>query len=120
VQRTTAKEQRRRLIAAELPGDFLRVHGAVVIENHLNMVRPTRKAPTVSPNVLARLLNSQVVDAAFRCINGSVAVSASELEALPLPNPADMAKLEELVMAGVSDENIEAAIRAMYIQGDAE
>ena len=36
LQRTTAKEQRRRLIAAELPASFISEHRAVVVENHLN------------------------------------------------------------------------------------
>jgi adenine-specific DNA-methyltransferase len=40
VQRTTAKEQSRRVIAAVLPVRVLRDHGGVVIENHLNMIRP--------------------------------------------------------------------------------
>ena len=35
LQRTTAKEQCRRLIAAELPAGFIEEHGAVVVENHL-------------------------------------------------------------------------------------
>ena len=58
------------------------------MENHLNMVRPMVEKPAVSLRVIAAFLNSEVVDAAFRCISGSVAVSATELEALPLPSPA--------------------------------
>ena len=76
LQRTTAKEQCRRLIAAELPPAFIEEHGAVVIENHLNMIKPRNGAPQVAPAALAALLNSGVVDQVFRCINGSVAVSA--------------------------------------------
>ena len=34
LHRTTAKEQCRRLIAAELPATFIEEHGAVVVENH--------------------------------------------------------------------------------------
>ena len=90
LQRTTAKEQCRRLIAAELPATFIVEHGAVVIENHLNMIKPLSGTPKVTPAALAVLLNSDVVDQVFRCINGSVAVSAYELEALPLPPPEDM------------------------------
>ncbi len=40
LQRTTAKEQPRRLIAAELPASFVALHQCVIVENHLNMVRP--------------------------------------------------------------------------------
>ena len=86
LQRTTAKEQNRRLIAAELPSSFIEQHGAVVIENHLNMIKPLNGAPKVRPALLAALLNCEGVDQAFRCISGSVAVSAYELNALPLPS----------------------------------
>ncbi len=114
VQRTTAKEQRRRLICAELPESFIDFHGAVVIENHLNMVRPMHAAPAISPRVLAALFNSSTVDAAFRCINGSVAVSASELEALPLPAPEEARQLETLLDQGVSQAMLDKAIHDMY------
>jgi adenine-specific DNA-methyltransferase len=109
VQRTTAKEQARRLIAAELPAAFLAEHGGAVVENHLNMIRP-RSAPTAAssrvpnrvPNrvpsrVLAALLGSRVVDQLFRCLNGSVAVSAYELSALPLPPAGRLGELSRLV-----------------------
>ena len=118
LQRTTAKEQNRRLIAAELPAEFLRKHKAVVVENHLNMMRPIG-TPRVSPATLAAVLNSTVVDQVFRCISGSVAVSAFELEALPLPPVAAMKTVEALVSRGAAPEQIEAAIVAFYEQGAA-
>ncbi len=114
VQRTTAKEQPRRLIAAELPTAFVVQHGGVVVENHLNMVRADGPRPAVSPATLAAVLNSRVVDQLFRCISGSVAVSAFELEALPLPAPAAMRKVEQLVQRGAKRATIEAAIAALY------
>jgi adenine-specific DNA-methyltransferase len=86
LQRTTAKEQARRLIAAEMSSAFLAKHGAVTVENHLNMLVPTTSKPLVSPNLLSLFLNSVAADRAFRCISGSVAVSAYELESLPLPS----------------------------------
>jgi adenine-specific DNA-methyltransferase len=93
LQRTTAKEQQSRLVAAELPAQFVREHGAVVIENHLNMIRPINSRPAVSAGVLAKLLNNPIVDQAFRCLSGSVAVSAYELESLPLPSPEMLLRL---------------------------
>jgi adenine-specific DNA-methyltransferase len=115
VQRTTAKEQPRRLIAAELPGEFVTQHSGVVVENHLNMVRPTSRQK-VSPATVAAVLNSRIVDELFRCINGSVAVSAFELEAIPLPSPAAMRGVERLVAQGAGSEELERELARLYGQ----
>jgi adenine-specific DNA-methyltransferase len=114
VQRTTAKEQHRRLIAAALPASFLRRHGAAVVENHLNMLRPIVDPPPVAPDVLAAFLNSGAADRAFRCISGSVAVSAYELETLPLPAPEALRALSRLVRAKARRSQLEAACSALY------
>lgn len=114
LQRTTSKEQSRRLIAAELPQSFIDMHGGVVVENHLNMIRPRGGEPQVSSVTLAALLATRVIDQLFRCINGSVAVSAYELEALPLPEPAAMDRLEQLVQAGAEKPEIERVVSEMY------
>jgi adenine-specific DNA-methyltransferase len=113
VQRTTAKEQARRLIAAELPAAFVEEHGGVVVENHLNMVR-SHGATDVPPAVVAAILNSRVVDEVFRCMSGSVAVSAFELEALPLPRRAALKALEKLVAHGADRALIEAECDLLY------
>ena len=117
LQRTTAKEQRRRLIAAELPAAFVEKHGAVVVENHLNMIRPVTNKPVVSIAVLTSLLNSEVLDQAFRCINGSVAVSAFELEALPLPPPAATRRLTTLFHRKAAPKAIEHEIERIFWNG---
>ena len=117
LQRTTAKEQCRRLVAAELPASFIEKHGAVVIENHLNMIKPLNGAPKVALSALAVLLNSDIVDQVFRCINGSVAVSAYELEALPLPSPEDMKEIERLVKKRAKRETLERAVERLYSNG---
>lgn len=114
LQRTTAKEQQRRLIAAELPAEFIEQHGAVIVENHLNMIKPTIKKPKVSPALVAVIMNSKVADRAFRCISGSVAVSAFELEALPLPPAGAMKKLEKLVATRAPQSKIEAELQRLY------
>jgi adenine-specific DNA-methyltransferase len=119
VQRTTAKEQSRRLIAAVLPESFVAAHGGVVVENHLNIVRPNGAAPRLSAAALAALLNSTPVDTAFRCMNGSVAVSAAELEALPLPEPERIRVIEELVARSAPRSSIESAIARAYSAGSA-
>lgn len=114
LQRTTAKEQDRRLIAAELPESFVAKHGGVIIENHLNMIRAASGEATISPAVIAAVLNSRAADAAFRCISGSVAVSAFELEELPLPCPVTMRKIEALISRGAKSKVIEQTIAKSY------
>jgi adenine-specific DNA-methyltransferase len=117
LQRTTAKEQQRRLIAAALPAELLEAHGGVVIENHINMLKATVEEPAVPADVLAAFLNSTAADRAFRCVSGSVAVSAFELEALPLPAPEELAELDRLVRARAAREEIEAECLRLY-QGE--
>ncbi|BBK38446.1 RNA methyltransferase [Allostella sp. ATCC 35155] len=120
LQRTTAKEQARRLIAAPLPVEFVRAHRAVIVENHLNMLRAAGDLPDggreiVPPEVLAAFLNSTAADQAFRCVSGSVAVSAYELHHLPLPPAADVvAALRPLLAEGAPRREIEAACTHLY------
>ncbi|WP_319525698.1 Eco57I restriction-modification methylase domain-containing protein [uncultured Desulfosarcina sp.] len=117
LQRTTAKEQQRRLIAAELPAEFINKHGSVVVENHLNMIRSLDGLPNVSPAVVSAFLNSEIVDHAFRCISGSVAVSAFELENLPIPSTKQMKKIETLLKRRARPETIERNIKNVYLCG---
>ena len=102
LQRTTSKEQQKRLVAAVLPSSFIKDHGAAVIENHLNVIEPVAADnKVVPPEMIAFLLNSPLLDQIFRCISGSVAVSAYEIEAMPLPDPEliiRMGKNEKLEM----------------------
>ncbi len=114
LQRTTAKEQHRRLIAAALPASFIGQHGTVVIENHLNMLKPLGTAPRVSPEVLSAFLNSRAADRAFRCVSGSVAVSAYELEALPLPSPDALDHLHKLISENATRDLIESECERLY------
>jgi adenine-specific DNA-methyltransferase len=115
VQRTTAKEQDRRLIAAELPSSFIADNGGVVVENHLNMIYATGDGADVSVPALAALLNSRIVDQAFRCISGSVAVSAYELEALPLPSVDAIHRVDAMLGDGATQEQIEAFLEEAYL-----
>jgi adenine-specific DNA-methyltransferase len=96
VQRTTAPEQRRRLVAAELTGEDLMRLGPVVVENHVNVLRPRAQHVLLSRATLARLLATKTLDRLMRCISGSVALSAYELESLPLPGEATVASWETL------------------------
>lgn len=118
LQRTTAKEQQRRLIAAILPQQLLRSYGGVVVENHLNMIIPMESPPKVSLKTLAAFFNSTVVDQAFRCVSGSVAVSAYELEALPLPSSESLRHLDEAVQRRASKAEIDELCSEVYRMGD--
>jgi adenine-specific DNA-methyltransferase len=117
LQRTTSLEQSRRIIVAELSQEFLDQHGGLVaVENHLNMVRPILgKSIVLSLKALICLLNSHVVDQVFRCINGSTAVSAYELESLPFPAPKKLKKIDTMIGRGARRETIEKAIKEIYI-----
>lgn len=116
LQRTTAKEQNRRLLAALLPQSFLDTYGGAVVENHLNVIRPTGVRPGVPLNALVALLNSEIVDTIFRCMSGSVAVSAYELESIPIPSPDVMHQLHALVESGAAPAAVEAFLRRAYGQ----
>ena len=115
IQRTTAKEQSRRLVACAVPAEFLAEWGGIVVENHVNVLRAT--APDgISPEVLAALLNSEVVDQIFRCLSGSVAVSATELHALPLPDSKVLSKIEVLLGKRPEADDIQDAVEAIVAQ----
>lgn len=113
VQRTTAPEQTRRIVAVELTADDLTAWGgSVVVENHVNVIRPTSDAPALTRTNLARVLATPTMDRLMRCLAGSVAVSAYELESLPLPGAEVLATWE--AMAGAE---LEAAVAAAYRPG---
>lgn len=114
VQRTTAKEQSRRLIACAIPEDFLEEWGGIVVENHVNVLRPAG-ADRVTPRAVAAVLNTRVVDQLFRCLSGSVAVSATELHALPLPPPEVFQRIEDVLSdGGTDDDEIERLAASGY------
>jgi len=110
VQRTTTPEQPRRLIAGYLDAHTLeRWGGVVVAENHVNVLRCTRSQGSLTPRVLVALLNSNTLDRLYRCLTGSVAVSAYELQALPFPPKATLHAWDRL-----ADEQLAAVIERFY------
>ena len=90
VRRFSAKEEKRRLVAAPL------VRGAldgdlVGLENHLNYIRGvSRVLDEELAYGLSALLNSTFLDRYFRISNGNTQVSATELRAMPLPAERDI------------------------------
>ena len=86
LRRFTAKEEKRRLVAAPLARGLL---GAdlVGLENHLNYVwGVSRELDAELAYGLSALLNSSFLDRYFRISNGNTQVSATELRAMPLPD----------------------------------
>jgi adenine-specific DNA-methyltransferase len=86
VQRTTAPEQSRRLVAAHLDSETIAAWGGgVVVENHVNVLRCLDPSSPLTAELLVAILRSPTADRLYRCLTGTVAVSAYELAALPLP-----------------------------------
>jgi adenine-specific DNA-methyltransferase len=117
VQRTTAKEQDRRLVACAVPPSFTAQWGKIVVENHVNVLHATGRDP-VDPVALAAVLNTSTVDQVFRCLSGTVAVSASELHALPLPGRKTFGEVAKLLAKRGSlldsEPEVEAIVARAY------
>lgn len=112
VQRTTAPEQSRRLVAAHLSGEELKVrHGRVTVENHVNVLRPSPGA-ALSHAALTRVLTTRTLDQVVRSISGSVALSAYELQSMPMPSRAVVSQWEDL-----EGQALETAVAAAYRPG---
>lgn len=109
VQRTTAPEQLRRLVAVEFTDEDLAGIGTVVVENHVNVLRPRSHHALISRPALARLLRTRTMDRLTRYISGSVALSAYELESLPLPAADTLGTWEQL-----AGEELEQAVARAY------
>lgn len=110
VQRTTAPEQARRLVAAHLSKDWLAEWGGrVTVENHVNVLRPAVADPVLTVEAMTRLLATKTIDQVVRSISGSVALSAYELESIPLPHHDVVRSWNDLQGAA-----LEAAVAAAY------
>jgi adenine-specific DNA-methyltransferase len=112
VQRTTAPEQRRRVVVIDLTAaELANWGGAVVVENHVNVLRPrdVTTTPLLSRRTLAAVLATRAIDQLARCVSGSVALSAYELESLPLPG-RDVLRSWELL----DGDELEHAVAAAY------
>jgi adenine-specific DNA-methyltransferase len=84
VQRTSARGQKRRIAAAEIPASFVEQHGGVVAENHVILLLPTRP-DAVPASALAAALNLPQVGEQLDRMCGSASIPARLLEQVPLP-----------------------------------
>lgn len=93
VKRFSAKEERRRVVAAVcdpsiVPGDWIGV------ENHLNYFHVSGVGlPQELALGLAAYLNSTLVDEFFRQFSGHTQVNATDLRKLRYPTPTDLLRL---------------------------
>jgi adenine-specific DNA-methyltransferase len=108
LQRTTAKDDARRLVAAPISERFVNKFGGYIGENHVVFLSKSSERAACEVGLLSKILRSKTVDRLFRCMSGSVAVSASELGELPLPDP------QVLNAALARGETIETAVAAGY------
>lgn len=86
LQRLTSTDQRRRLVGAAVPKDWLETYGGFVCENHVLVLEQTGANPWPQATIAA-LLRSETIDRLFRSISGASNVSIYELHNLPLPDP---------------------------------
>ena len=90
LRRFSAKEEKRRLVAAPLIRGSLNAN-VVGLENHLNYIRGvSRELDEELAYGISALLNSTFLDRYFRISNGNTQVSATELRAMPLPAEQDI------------------------------
>ena len=99
LRRFSAKEEKRRLVAAPLIRGSLNAN-VVGLENHLNYIRGvSRELDEELAYGLSALLNSTFLDRYFRISNGNTQVSATELRAMPLPAERDIRSIGAEVQA---------------------
>nr|WP_298095492.1 N-6 DNA methylase [uncultured Shinella sp.] len=109
LQRTTNRNQPRRLVAGVINEELISRYGAFVSENHTIVVTQTELIPPLVPiELLMLLLNSAAVDARYRQISGTVSISTKLLRILPLPAADDLIQ----TLNGATD--IEEAIEDAY------
>ena len=118
VKRFSAKEERRRVVAAvlspdELPGDH------IAIENHLNVYhRAGRGLPLLLALGLSAYLNCTLVDDYVRSFSGHTQINATDLRQLRYPLTADLVRLGGALSSQAWPEQPELdALVAEYVPG---
>lgn len=93
VQRVTADEQERRIVAGRAAYPTRRRY---FVENHLNLLQASA-ASRVDLQFLLGILSSDVVEFVFRTMNGNTQVSATELNLLPIPRGGFESEIGDIV-----------------------
>lgn len=109
LQRTSNRDQVRRLNAAAVPAKFRKKQKrGFVAENHVIVIEALNARPLVAPGKLARLLNCGAVNERFAAVCGSFSVSAKLLQRLALPEPSSVAALRK--------DEIESGLRMLFAE----
>lgn len=104
VKRFSAKEERRRVVAAVYDPDHLSAP-QVAFENHLNYYHWNGSGlPADVARGLAGFLNCTLVDAYFRQFSGHTQVNATDLRRLPYPSWEELATLGARLGDSVLDQ----------------
>lgn len=101
LQRVTSSDQAQRLVACSIPNEWQTKEGGFVAENHV-IVLVAKDSNAWSPQIIADLVNSDVVNRLYRAISGATNVAVGEINELPLPDPSDL----KAAMEQNSDINI--------------
>ena len=92
LKRFSAKEERRRIVAAVWSPE--RTPGSVAFENHVNVIH--LDGTGLDRNIaygLSRWLNSSLVDKFFRTFSGHTQVNATDLRTIPFPDEKSLRRL---------------------------
>ena len=104
LRRFSAKEEKRRLVAAPLVRGRLKAD-RVGLENHLNYIHGTSRAIDAELAYgLSALFNSTFLDRYFRISNGNTQVSATELRVMPLPAEKNIRSIGKAVQSRIDSE----------------
>lgn len=110
VKRFSAKEERRRIVAAVLDPDRVKAT-SVGIENHLNYYHIRgRGLPKELACGMAIFLNSTLVDEYFRLFSGHTQVNAADLRRIPYPMEEQLRSLSAKCVKLADQERIDAAV----------
>ena len=97
VRRFSTKEENRRLVAGPYFARMLDTQ-FIGLENHLNYIyRPKGNMSEDEVVGLTALLSSKLLDTYFRISNGNTQVSATELRAMPFPNPSVILNIGKII-----------------------
>jgi adenine-specific DNA-methyltransferase len=86
VQRTSSRDQRKRVVAAAVPKAFFDQYGGLVGENHVLLLVQSRP-DAAPPEALAAALNEPATSHAMDRVCGSASIPVGAIEKLRLPPP---------------------------------